>query len=149
MLKLVVSGIKLLAAVALLFISGMYHFPAIWLIIPLWYTWVLFASRDRRKRFIATFGAGMTAAGYWCETSLWHYFATRVEMSHVRADGDYWSGMAFASEQVATVLTLSGLLVLAYADYLRPLKLDAAADTSSVEDTDKRQIWPPAPKQPQ
>jgi len=148
-LRLIFSGVKLLAAMALLFISGMYHFPAICLVIPLWCAWVLFVSRDRKQRLIATFGFGMTATGYWCETSLWHYFATRVEMSHIRADGDYWSGMAVASEQVATVLTLSGLSMLAYADYLRPLKLKPATDTSSGGNTDKSQIWPPAPKQPQ
>lgn len=148
MLRLIFSSVKLLAAVALLFISGIYHLPVIWLIIPLWYAWVLFVSRDRKQRLIATSGFGMVAAGYWCETSLWHYFSTRVEMSHVRADGNYWSGMTVVSEQVAAVLTLTGLLVLAYADYFRSPKLRHTASISDRKDEDENQVWPPAPRHP-
>lgn len=132
----------------MLYVSGTYHLPMILLAIPVWYVWLLRVSSKPTKCLLPTAGFVLMAIGYWCETSLWHYFATRVEMSHVRADGDYWSGMAVVSEQVATVLTLSGLLVLAYADYLRSSKPKQVANVSNEKDTNTSQVWPPTPKLP-
>jgi hypothetical protein len=149
MLKPIVSGAKMLAVLVVLLIFGTYHFPVLLFVIPLWYVWLLAVLPDRRKRIIATSGFGLTVIGYWCDISLWHYFASRVEMSHLSEDGRYWAGMAVASQEVANVLILSGLLVFAYADYLRSPKLKQAVDKGSSEkDTNTSQVWPPAPKLP-
>jgi hypothetical protein len=148
LLKLLVLATKVLMVLVMLYVSSTYHLSVILLVILAWYVWLLMVSPEPRKRLIATTGFALTIAGYWSGNALWHYFAVRVEMSHISEDGRYWAGLGVASQQAGTVLTLSGLLALAYSDYLRSPRSKQIARIHNSEDTDKNQVWPPAPKQP-
>ncbi len=149
MLQLFVLGVKIITVLVILYISGTYHLPLLLFVVPAWYVWLFLVSPETRKRLIATAGFILMVIGCWCETLLWHYFAMRIEMSHFSEDGRYWAGLGVASQRIGIVLTFGGLLMLAYADYLRPSKLKKIATISGGEDTDENQVWPPAPKHPQ
>lgn len=149
MLRPLTSGSKLLVGLASLHLSSYLGFPIILYICLGWCGWLWFVVPGWRSHLLATLGLGLTALSWWVGTSLWQYFARKVEGSHFSAEGTYWAGLATLTGQVGLGLSVAGILLLAYVDYQRVPKLKPKPnpDLSTEAEAEQSHVWPPAPKQ--
>ncbi len=146
--RLLLSGIKMLVALSLLYFSGVYRIPVILFVCFFWCAWLWLVVSKWRERLLATLGFTLIPLGWWC-FSLWSHFAEKGEVSHLSEGRAYWGGMATASTELGCLLAVTGLFLLAYVDYRRPLKPKAIKTLVPKETkTDENLVWPPAPKQP-
>lgn len=149
MLKLLISGGKMLVALVVLYLSGAYRFPIGLFVIAGWGVWLWIVAPGRKERVFITLGLGLTALSWWVGTTLRQHLARKLEGSHFREEGDYWASLAVIAGNVGSGLVIVGILVLTYVDYQRSSKLKQAPEAANEVEAVQGEVWPPAPKQPQ
>jgi hypothetical protein len=149
MLRPLLSGGKLLAALIVLYVSGVYRIPVIVVIAFGWSAWIWFVGRGWRVRLVATLGFGLIALGWWFCFSLWGFFAQKSDASHTSTNARYWGGWASMSFWEGFGMSLAGVMLLICADYLRSPRQKQASELKTKVEADQSHVWPPAPKQPQ
>ena len=123
------------------------HFPVGFLLAPGWWFWICFTGHKWKERILATFGLGVAAFGWWGCYLIEGYMIHIEEGGHF--DNNYWGAMRMATEQVGEELYGLGLMLLAFADYLRTSKRKSFTCVTKEDVIDKSPVWPPPPKQPQ
>lgn len=149
MLRPLISGGKMVAALVILYFSGAYRFPVILFVIAGWGAWLWIVVPGWKGRLLTTLGLGLTALSWWFVTSLCQYFGRKVEGSHFSEEGFYWSGLAVMAGNLSSGLVIAGILLLTYVDYRRVPKQQQASELSNEVQTEQSHVWPPPPKQPQ
>jgi len=147
MLKLLVILVKLSASLALLYYSVASGFPIFLFVSLVWCGWLWLIVPYSKWRRLATLGLGLIALGWWFCSSVANYFLMRVETDHFGNSG--WANMSHTSSWVGLGLAVAGIVVLAFADYLRPPKSVQASGPRDDIESDEDHTWPPAPKQSQ
>jgi hypothetical protein len=142
-----ISAGKLLAGLFLALLSCIYRLPLIIVVGLAWYIWLRREGLHSRKKPLATFGLGFTAAG-WGVSWFERYYGMKAEGSHFPYEGDDWMLLSGLSFWVGLGAMTLGLLALAYVDAfgVYPASPQDAQSEESAPNVDN--IWPPAPKQP-
>jgi hypothetical protein len=146
--RLLQSLAKMMALLLFLYTACDYGYPVAVCVVPIWGIWLWVAAPSRKARVLSALGLGLTALGWWAATLLWSHFARGLEGTHFSQDRGYWIVLMRASENLSTILVLAGIMLLAWADCLRPNKPQPALETSSEALPDQSHVWPPAPKRP-
>ena len=148
MIRLFQCGVRLLAVLVCFYFAVIYSYTAFVYVIPLWCAWLLFVIPKWKGRLLVASGFGLIALSWWLGAVLWAYFATRIEGSHFREDGEYWVGLSASSDHLGKALMVAGILLLTWADYRRPIKAKPGQGLPTEVIVNESGIWPPTPKKP-
>ncbi len=146
--RLLLSGIKLMAALSLLYFSWVKSLPIILFVCFGWCAWVWVVGRRRKSKVLSLAGFALMSLGWWCLFALWSYFAEKGDASHFNEARDYWRYLSGTSVQMGIALSLLGIVLLTWADYLIPAKTKPVPELPTEVKLDQSGVWPPAPKPP-